>query len=109
MWRLKKSYSAFSQRIKAGETPGQSRFNSVEYTCSDGVKLVYDEAYDRMVLYKQNVGNGKVKLHRGLPGASQIRHVVTNRKGSAWYGCLMVDCLDWLPCPPNELPAIGGG
>ena len=36
LWRrLDKSYSAFFRRIKAGETPGQPRFNSMEYTYGD--------------------------------------------------------------------------
>jgi putative transposase len=112
--RLDKSYSAFFRRIKAGETPGrprfkgETRFNSLAYTYSDGVKLVYDAAYDRMTLYVQNVGNLKLKLHRFLPDGSAIKHVVIKRKASGWYVCLMLDYPDPLLCAPNGLPAVGG-
>jgi len=112
--RLDKSYSAFFRRMKAGETPGhprfkgRDRFNSLEYTYSDGVKLVYDEAYDRMVLYVQHVGNIKVKLYRFLLDGSAIKHVVIKRKASGWYVHLMLDCPDPLPTEPNDLPAVGG-
>ncbi len=112
--RLDTSYGAFFRRIKTGEEPGhprfkgRDRFNSLAYTYSDGVKLVYDVAYDRMVLYVQNVGSIKLKLHRFLPDGSAIKHVVIKRKASGWYVCLMLDCPDPLPCEPNGLPAIGG-
>jgi len=112
--RLDKSYSAFFRRIKAGDTPGHprfkgdTRFNSLEYTYSDGVKLVYDEAYARHGLYVQNVGSLKVKLHRFLPDGSAVKHVMIKRKASGWYVYLMLDCPDPLPCDPNDLPAVGG-
>jgi len=112
--RLDKSYSAFFRRMKAGETPGhprfkgETRFNSLEYTYSDGVKLVYDDAYDRMALYVQNVGTIKLKLHRCLPDGSAVKHVIIKRKASGWYVCLMLDCPDPRPCEPSGLPAVGG-
>ncbi len=112
--RLDTSYRAFFRRITAGATPGhprfkgETRFNSLDYTYSDGVKLVYDEAFDRMVLYVQNVGTIKLKLHRSLPDGSQIKHVILKRKASGWSVCLMLDARDPLPCKPNGLPAVGG-
>src|SRR5579859_6659357 len=63
--RLDKAYNGFFRRIKAGETPGyprfrgENRFDSVEYT--------YDDGFDRFLLYVQNIGNLKIKLHRFLP------------------------------------------
>ena len=112
--RLDKAYSAFFRRIKAGEKEpghprfkGRNRFNSLEYTYSDGVKLVYDEAFDRFVLYVQNVGNIKVKAHRFLPDGAAIKHVVLKRKATGWYVCLMLDMPDVDVCP-NGLPAVGG-
>ena len=110
--RLDKAYSAFFRRVKAGETPGhprfkgRDRFNSLEYTYSDGAKLVYDEPLDRFVLYVQNVGNIKVKLHRFLPDDSQIKHVIIKRRASGWYVYLMLDCPD-VETPPNGKPAVG--
>ncbi len=55
--RLDKAYTAFFRRIKNGETPGhprfkgQNRFDSVEYTYGDGVKLEYEANWDRFNLY----------------------------------------------------------
>ena len=112
--RLDKAYSAFFERIKAGEKAGQprfkpsQRFNSVEYTYGDGCKLEYDEAFDRFVLYVQNVGNIKVKLHRFLPDQAKIKHVVLKRKASGWYAFLMLDCPDGPEVAPNGKPAVGG-
>ena len=111
--RLDKAYAAFFRRIKAGETPGhprfkgETRFNSIEYTYGDGVKLEYDEAFDRFVLRVQNVGNIKVKLHRFVPHDATIKQVVIKRKASGWYVYLQLDCPDPLPVEPNGLPAVG--
>jgi hypothetical protein len=69
------------------------------------VKLIYDEAFDRMALYVQSVGSLKVKLHRFLPDNSKSKHIVIKRKASGWYVCLMLDCPTRSPanrmaCPP---------
>src|SRR5581483_888380 len=111
--RLDKAYAAFFRRIKAGETPGhprfkgETRFNSIEYTYGDGVKLEYDEVFDRFVLRVQNVGNIKVKLNRFVPHDATIKQVVIKRKASGWYVYLQLDCPDPLPVEPNGLPAVG--
>jgi putative transposase len=95
--RLDKSYAAFFRRIKAGEKTGyprfkgRERFNSVEYTYSDGCKLNYDERFDRVTLYIQNVGDLKVKFHRLLPVGANIKHVILKRKASGWYVYLMLE------------------
>ncbi|MBX3063330.1 MAG: transposase [Anaerolineae bacterium] len=71
--RLDKAYAAFFRRLKAKQTAGHphfkpgSRFNSLEYTYGDGCSVRYDEDKDRVVLYLQNVGELKMKLHRSLP------------------------------------------
>ncbi len=113
--RLDKAFAAFFRRVNAGEQPGYPRFKgkdrpkSIEYIYSDGCRLEYDDAYDRMVLYVQHVGKIKIKLHRfGLLLSSTIKHVIIKRKASGWYVFLMLDCLDPLPAEPNGLPAVGG-
>jgi len=130
--RLDKAYGACFERIKAGERAGQprykasQRFNSIEYTYSDGCKLEYDEAFDRFVLYIQNVGKLKVKLHRFLPDQAKIKHVVlarpghdqrasqahvwtrSARKASGWYVNLMLDCPDLPEVKPNGKSKVGG-
>lgn len=95
--RLDKSYAAFFRRIKAGEKPGyprfkgRERFNSVEYTYSDGCKLNYDERFDHVTLYVQSVGDIKVKFHRLLPVGANIKHVILKRKASGWYVYLQLE------------------
>jgi putative transposase len=111
--RVDKAYAAFFRRVKAGQTPGYprfkgaKRFHSLEYTYGDGVKLAYDEDFDRFALRVQNVGAIKVKLHRFLPDGAKIKHVILRRKASGWYVYLMLDVPDSLPAEPNGLPAVG--
>jgi putative transposase len=111
--RVDKAYAAFFRRVKARQTPGYprfkgaNRFDSIEYTYGDGVKLEYDEAFDRFMLRVQNVGRIKVKLHRFLPDGAKIKHVILRRKASGWYVYLMLDVPDGLPAEPNGLPAVG--
>lgn len=111
--RLDKAYAAFFRRIKKGETPGHprfkgaDRFNSLEWIYSDGCKLTYDEQYDRFVLYVQNVGEIKLKLHRPLPDGAKIKRILLKRKASGWYVYLSLEMRDPPLAPPNGLPAIG--
>src|SRR5262245_20962995 len=50
--RVDRAYNGFFRRLKAKETPGQprfkgkNRFDSLEYTYGDGLKLHYDEPFD---------------------------------------------------------------
>jgi putative transposase len=113
--RVDKAFGAFFRRVKAGQTPGYPRFKgkerlkSIEYTYGDGVKLAYDEGFDRFVLRVQNVGSLKVKLHRFLPDGAKVKHVVLKRKASGWYVCLMLDIPDSLPAEPNGTSPTGYG
>lgn len=111
--RADKAYRAFFRRIKAQQTPGHPRFKgveqfkSLEYTYGDGCRLEYDATWDRMVLYIQNVGKLKIKLHRRLPQHSVIKHVVLKRRASGWYVYLMLEVPDPVAVPPNGLPEVG--
>ena len=102
--RLDKAYSAYFRRLKAGETPGyprhkgSTRFKSVEYTYGDGCSLEYDEAYDHFMLYVQNIGNIKIKLHRKVPDGAVIKHVILKHKASGWYVYFMLEL------PQKQLP-----
>lgn len=110
--RVDKAYSAFFRRIKAGETPGYPRFkgahryDSLEYTYGDGVKLTYDDTCDRFVLRTQNVGEVKVKLHRFLPDGATVKYAVLCRKCGNWYVHLMLEQPD-AEALPNGKPAVG--
>ncbi len=112
--RVDKAYSAFFRRIKAKETPGHPRFKgrdqfkSLEYTYGDGCKLNYDDAFDRFVVYVQNVGSIKVKLHRFVPWQAKIKHVVIKRRATGWYVYLMLELPDPVAAAPNGLPEVGG-
>ncbi|MBL8133297.1 MAG: transposase [Anaerolineae bacterium] len=109
--RLDKAYAAFFRRIKAGEKAGHprfkshDRFNSVEYTYGDGVKLVQDDR--RVLLYVHRIGSLKVKVHRRLPTGAVIKHVVIKRKAGGWYVNLQLE----VPTPefvPNGQPLVAG-
>lgn len=108
--RLDKAYAAFFRRIKAGETPGHprfkgaDRFNSIEYTYSDGCKLLHDGT--RPLLYVQNIGNLKLKMHRPLPESATVKHVLLKRKASGWYAFLQLEVPD-TPFVSNEQPRVG--
>ena len=109
--RLDKAYAAFFRRLKEGDKAGhprfksRERFNSVEYTYGDGVKLVQDN--QRVLLYVQRIGSLKVKFHRSLPTGAVIKHVAIKRKASGWYVNLQLE----VPTPefvPNGQPPVGG-
>lgn len=109
--RLDKAYAAFFRRVKAGEKAGHprfkgdDRFNSVEYTYGDGVKLVQDG--DRTRLYVHRVGDLKVKLHRPLPNGAVVKHVVLKRKASGWYVNLQLEVPTPEDVPNGKQPVAG--
>ena len=71
--RLDKAFKAFFRRVKSGETPGyprfkgRNRFDSVEFTYSDGAKI-----RDNGKLYIQHIGEVKVKWHRSITGSINL-------------------------------------
>lgn len=88
--RLDKAFQGFFRRIKSGEKAGYprfkgySRFNSVEYTYSDGCKL-----RDNGKLYIQNIGEIKLKLHRFIKGI--IKTMTIKREAGRYYVCFSVE------------------
>ena len=88
--RLDKSFQAFFRRIKSGDTPGYprfkgyNRFDSVEFTYSDGAKL-----RDNGKLYIQNIGEIKIKLHRNMKGI--IKTICIKRQAGKYYACFSVE------------------
>jgi putative transposase len=108
--RLDKSFAAFFRRVKAGETPGyprfkgRDRFNSLEYTYSDGCKLHVGEK--RTTLYLQNIGDVKVKFHRPLPACATIKYAVIKRKVSGWTVCLQLEVPN-VALVANQKPDVG--
>lgn len=111
--RLDKSYAAFFRRIKAGETPGhprfkgRGRFNSLEYTYGDGIKLSFDKVLNRPFLYIQNIGDLKIKLHRPIPAGAVIKYAIIKRKASGWYVCFQLNTPDVVPSIHTG-PAVAG-
>lgn len=68
--RLDKAFRNFFRRCKSGEKPGfprfKNRFNSLDFTAGDGVKVKGKK------LYIQHIGDVKIILHRELPKYSQV-------------------------------------
>lgn len=108
--KLDKSFQGFFRRIKAGDKPGyprykgRNRFDSFEYTYSDGCKLSNAEGHDKF--YVQNVGPMRIKLHRPIPANATIKHVIIKRSLRQWYACLMWEAPDAL-VPTHEGPQVG--
>jgi len=90
--RLDKAFSAFFRRIKAGEDEpgyprfkGRNRFDSIEFTYSDGTKI-----RDNGKLYIQHIGEVKVKWYRPVVG--NIRTAIIQRKAGKYYVCFSAEC-----------------
>ena len=105
--RLKKAFDAYFRRIKAGETPGYTRFRGAGRYDSltfpqVPVGCALDAKAKRLVISK--VGCIKVLLHRpleGVPKTATIRHTATGK----WF--VSFAC-EWEPTPlPPTGQAIG--
>jgi putative transposase len=90
--RVDKTFNAFFDRIKNGQTPGYPRFRPVSRYDSitfpsygDGCKLL-----DNGKLRLQGVGAVKVKLHRPIEG--EIKTVTVKREAAKWYAVFSVEC-----------------
>ncbi len=87
--RLDKAFKSFFRRVKAGETSGyprfkgRNRFDSVEFTYNDGVRI------KGKALYVQHIGNIKIKLHRPIDGI--IKTAIIKRQAGRYYACFSVE------------------
>jgi putative transposase len=97
--RVDKTFNAFFDRVKNGQTPGYPRFRPVSRYDSitfpsygDGCKLL-----DNGKLRLQGIGAVKVKLHRPVEG--EIKTVTIKREAGKWYAVFSVEC------EANPLPA----
>ena len=100
LMRVDRAFSAFFQRVKAGQIPGFPRFKSPRrfnsYTFpvyGNGCRI-----RDNGRLYIQGVGEIKVKLHRPIDG--RIKTVTIKREAGRWYACFSVECVSQ-PLPTN--------
>jgi putative transposase len=102
--RLHRAFAAFFRRVEAGAAPGysrfkgQGRFDTVEYTHTDGCRFFGTS------LYVQHVGRIKVKQHRPTEGV--VKAVALTRKADGWHACVVCE----LPAPEvieSPLPAVG--
>jgi len=109
--RLDKAYRAFFRRVKSGDAPGFPRFksarrwHSVEFTYGNGCKLRLDDT-GRALLYIQNVGEIKIKLHREIPSGAKIKHLVVKRSLGKWYAFFQIELPD-VEIVERELAEIG--
>src|SRR5262245_46075236 len=98
--RVDKTFNAFFDRVKNGQTPGYPRFRPVSRYDSitfpsygDGCKLL-----DNGKLRLQGVGAVKVKRHRPIEG--EIKTVTIKREAGRWYAIFSVEC-EPKPLPPS--------
>ena len=100
--RLERAFGAFFRRVKAGAAPGyprfkgRHRFDTVEYTHTDGCRFFGTS------LYVQHVGRLKVKQHRPVEGS--IKAVSVTRKADGWHCVLVCDQGE-----PDVLPSTPAG
>jgi len=101
--RLDRAFRAFFRRAKAGEKPGyprfkgRNRFDSVEFTYNDGVRI------KGKALYVQHIGHIKIKLHRPINGI--IKTAIIKRQAGRYYICFSVE---YMPEPLERTGAVVG-
>jgi putative transposase len=102
--RLDRAFAAVFRRVRAKEASsyprfkGRHRFDTVEYTHTDGCRFFGTS------LYVQHVGRVKVKQHRPVDGT--IKAVSVTRKADGWHA--VVVCGQGAPdVPPSALPPVG--
>lgn len=105
--RLDKTFKAFFERIKRGDTPGfprfksHSRFNSVTYAFGDGAVL--KDGRLRMV----GIGPVKVNWHRPIPDNAKIKEAVVMRDSTGkWWVSFLIE-LPNIVLPTHDGPAVG--
>lgn len=102
--RLDKAFQAFFRRVQRGEKAGyprfkgRDRFDTVEYTYTNGCKV------DGNRVYFHHIGKVRIVLHRAIEGT--IKTVSFTRRADNWY--LIVSCDLGEPQPVQHSgPAVG--
>jgi putative transposase len=103
--RLDRAFQAFFRRVQSGAEKvghpwfkGRHRFDTVEYTHTDGCRCFGTS------LYVQHVGRIKVKQHR--PTEGRIKTVALTRRADGWHVVVVCDPGEPdVPVSPN--PAVG--
>ena len=95
--RLDKSFQHFFRRVKQGDTPGyprfkgKERFHSISYPQS-GFSVTGSR------IYLSGMGKVRVRVHRDITRAMQIKTCTIKKSGDHWYGILSVE-LQSVPVP----------
>src|SRR5215510_853141 len=86
--RVDKTFNAFFDRVKNGQTPGYPRFRPASRYDSISFPVYGDSCkmLDNGKLRLQGVGAVKVKLHRPIEG--KIKTVTVKREAGRWYAVL---------------------
>jgi putative transposase len=108
--RLDRAFAAFFRRVRAGGQPGyprfkgRHRFDTVEYTHTDGCRFFSRGTPGGTSVYVQHVGRVKVKQHR--PAEGTVKTVSLTRKADGWH-CVVVCDLGGREVAPKDGPAVG--
>lgn len=88
--RLDKAFKAFFRRLKSGDKKlgypkfrARNRFESIEFTYSDGCKLTNNR------LYIQHIGNIRIFLHRPINGIP--KSLIIRRQAGRYYTSISCD------------------
>lgn len=99
--RADKAYqSLYKGRAGHPRFKNVKRFKSVEYRPGDGCRLKSDR------LYIQHIGQVKVILHRELPDAATVKHIIVKRNLGKFHVCLMLELPDVAPGQSGQ-PEVG--
>jgi putative transposase len=87
--RVDKTFQAFFQRVKHGETPGYPRFQGKDRSTSFTYPQVGEHggaALDGGMLTLSKIGRIRLRLHRPLAGTPKT--VTISREADGWYACI---------------------
>lgn len=116
--RADKTYKNFFRNLKAGLRtrnggPLQIRkrkygeYTTLDFQYGHGATWKPNPANpERRVVRLTNVGDVKVRLHRGLPDDARIKAIQVTRKASGWYTSLQFETASLL-VPANDQPPVG--
>ncbi len=83
--RLDRAFAAFFRRVKAGEKPGYPRFRSRRRYDSLSIPVAHGATVHDGRLQLAGVGAVRVRWHRPLPEASELREATLRRSAGRWY------------------------